>query len=610
MNTYEQPMGATKKVAYLLVTLLVALLFILVGMRAPIQAQALEGDYGVDNYYIWGDEDGVTPGGTLNLFVDQYPWDGVDYSTSDFIWTSSNTSVATVALDEEVWFNPPAVVTGRAYGTAVISIAKTNNPSQRIASITVNVSDPYVRINWPIWAIDPDTPPNNNKEATLIFKPDTGSDGMWIGYVGAVWNISDWQDLEISCNNKDFSCKFDSPTKTYEIIANKPGTAVFTLSVEDGQGKTYSDSFTLNVLPSIPTLTSATASASSVTVKWTKVAGVDGYYLYRKAGTTTVWAKIATVAASATSYADTKISGCTKYTYTLSAYRGSLEGSFDPVGISATFVATPTLTSATASASSITVKWQKVAGIDGYYLYRKAGTATAWTKIATVAASATSYADTKVSGCTKYTYTLSAFKGATESGKNTTGVSATFVATPALKSVANGNGNTKLTWAKVAGVDGYKVYRKAGTATSWSLLATVKGAATLSYTTKSVTSGTAYRYTVRAYKGTTLSGYNTSGLYIRYLAVPKLGSAIRLKKGSNSIKVTFSGVTNASGYYIYRKTTGGWVKVASVGSKVRSWTDTKTKKGTKYTYTVRAWNKTGTVTSLSAYNTTGVSFKP
>ena|GEM_PF-2005733 len=200
---------------------------------------------------------------------------------------------------------------------------------------------------------------------------------------------------------------------------------------------------------------------------------------------------------------------------------------------------------------------------------------------------------------------------ATTLNKKTAKFTVTVVpATPTLKSVANGNGYTKLTWAKITGVDGYKVYRKAGTATSWSLLATVKGAATLSYTTKSVTSGTAYRYTVRAYKGTTLSGYNTTGLYIRYLAVPKLGSATRLKKGSNSIKVTFSGVTNASGYYIYRKTTGGWVKVASVGSTVRSWTDTKTKKGVKYTYTVRAWNKTGTVTSLSAYNTTGVSFKP
>ena len=268
----------------------------------------------------------------------------------------------------------------------------------------------------------------------------------------------------------------------------------------------------------------------------------------------------------------------------------------------------PTLISATASASSITVKWQKAAGVDGYYLYRKAGSTAARTKIATLAATATSYTDKAVSGCTNYTYTLCAYQGTNTSGYNATGVSATFVATPALKSVANGSGYSKLTWSKVAGVDGYKVYRK--TTGGWLPLATVKKDTTLSYSDKSVKSGTAYRYTVQAYKGSTSGGYNTTGLYIRYLAVPKLGSAKRAKKGSNSITVTWSGVTNASGYYIYRKTTGGWVKVASVKSTARSWTDTKTRKGTKYAYTVRAWNKTGTVISLSAYNTTGVSFKP
>jgi len=41
-----------------------------------------------------------------------------------------------------------------------------------------------------------------------------------------------------------------------------------------------------------------------------------------------------------------------------------------------------------------------------------------------------------------------------------------------------------------------------------------------------------------------------------------------------------------------------------------SYNDKTVKSGTGYYYTVRAWNKTGTVTSLSAYNTTGVSFKP
>ncbi|MCL2655790.1 MAG: hypothetical protein FWD65_08930 [Coriobacteriia bacterium] len=272
--------------------------------------------------------------------------------------------------------------------------------------------------------------------------------------------------------------------------------------------------------------------------------------------------------------------------------------------------AAPVLVSATAGASSVTVTWKPVSGVTGYYLYRKAGSATSWTRIATLASSVTSYADKAVSGCTNYTYTLRAYKGATVSGYNATGVSATFVATPNLVSVANGAGYTKLTWSKVAGVDGYRVYRKTAS-TSWVLKATVKGSATVSYSDKTVASGTSYIYTVRAYKGANVGGYKTAGITIRYLTVPVLGSAKRYKTGYNSIKVTWSGSKNADGYYVYRKSgSSAWVRVANVGTTARSWVDATTKKGVTYTYTVRAWDKTGTVTSVSSYNATGVSFKP
>ena len=180
---------------------------------------------------------------------------------------------------------------------------------------------------------------------------------------------------------------------------------------------------------------------------------------------------------------------------------------------------------------------------------------------------------------------------------------------PKFKSKTNGVGYTKLTWNKISGVSGYYIYRRLP-GKSFAKIATVKGASTLSYSDKTVTSGTGYYYAVRAYYGSTLSGPGYSSTYIRYLSRPKLGSAKRYKAGYNNIKVTWTGSKNADGYYVYRKTTGGWKKVASVGASKRSWVDTSTKKGVKYTYTVRSWDKTGNYTSLSAYNTTGVSFKP
>ncbi|MCL2654226.1 MAG: hypothetical protein FWD65_00765 [Coriobacteriia bacterium] len=279
--------------------------------------------------------------------------------------------------------------------------------------------------------------------------------------------------------------------------------------------------------------------------------------------------------------------------------------------------ATPLLGSAKPGASSVTITWHKIAGIDGYYLYRKAGAATSWTKIAKVAPSATSYIDSKVSGATKYAYTLRAYKGSLLSSYNPTGVSATFVATPALKSVINGKGYTKFTWGKVAGAQGYRVYRRtAATGSSWVRMAVISGDSITSYVDKKVTSGVAHAYMVRAYTGSSTGGYKSPGIYIRYLNMPQLKPAVRAKSGSNAIKVTWVGSKNADGYYVYRKRgSSGWTRVASVGPAVRSWTDTKTSKGAKYTYTVRAWDKTttttwGTVASYSSRNPTGVSFKP
>lgn len=62
------------------------------------------------------------------------------------------------------------------------------------------------------------------------------------------------------------------------------------------------------------------------------------------------------------------------------------------------------------------------------------------------------------------------------------------------------------------------------------------------------------------------------------------------KSASNGIKLTYGKVSAASNYTIYRKTANsGWSKIATVkGSSTVAFTDKTAKKGTTYTYTVRA----------------------
>lgn len=104
-------------------------------------------------------------------------------------------------------------------------------------------------------------------------------------------------------------------------------------------------------------------------------------------------------------------------------------------------------------------------------------------------------------------------------------------------------------------------------------------------------SGNYYRYTVRAVAGTQDTGwysaFDTNGLYIKRIANPTLKSATSAKAG---ITVKWSAVKGTTGYYVYRKTaTSGWQCVGTVkGTNNVTFLDKTAKKGTTYTYTVRA----------------------
>ena len=160
-------------------------------------------------------------------------------------------------------------------------------------------------------------------------------------------------------------------------------------------------------------------------------------------------------------------------------------------------------------------------------------------------------------------------------------------AAPKLKSVENVATGIKFTWNKVTGADNYEIYRKTGNG-AWKKLATVKGTVT-TYTDKTAKSGTTYKYTVKAKNEAGLSGYNTTGLTIKCLADPVLKAPTSTKKG---ITLKWNKVTGAQGYVVYRKAGNGkLVKLATVkGVSKISYTDKSAKKGTKYTYQIKAYS--------------------
>lgn len=175
-----------------------------------------------------------------------------------------------------------------------------------------------------------------------------------------------------------------------------------------------------------PVLTSAANVPTGVRVQWTQVSSGTGYAVYRKTAGTS-WARIATINSNSTIlYNDTKaISGVT-YIYTVRAFYGSVMSQYDTKGISCLCLATPSLTSAKAASSGITVSWSKVTGATGYRVYRKTATSS-WERIAVC--TGTSYQDSQnLSAGTTYCYTVRAYQGTTLSSYQVAGISAVAAA--------------------------------------------------------------------------------------------------------------------------------------------------------------------------------------
>ncbi len=267
-------------------------------------------------------------------------------------------------------------------------------------------------------------------------------------------------------------------------------------------------------------------------------------------------------------------------------------------------LATPELTKVANTASGVKVTWYNVYGADSYIVYRRAYNAktkkwSGWSRLADGETS-TSYLDKTAKSGTYYRYTVRANNEAGLSGYNTAGIKTYFISTPKISSTANTSSAITVKWGKVTGATGYIVYRKTGDG-KWQNLGKTTG---ISFTDKTAKSGVTYRYTVKAYYGSYVSAYNTNGYAVRRLLIPTLKSVTSAKAG---VTFKWNKVTGATGYIVYRKTgNGSWVKLATVtGNAKISYLDKTAKKGTTYTYTVKAYYGTST----SYYNTKGLAIK-
>ena len=259
-------------------------------------------------------------------------------------------------------------------------------------------------------------------------------------------------------------------------------------------------------------------------------------------------------------------------------------------------VATPSISKLENIAGGIKLSWNKVSGTYGYRLYRK--TSSGWKRFKDT--TATSFTDSAVSVNQTKTYTIRCIdsSGKTISGYNSKGWSKKYTpVAPIISKLENTTSGIKLSWNKITGVYGYRVYQK--TSNGWKR---IKDTTSTSFTDSAVSANQTKTYTIRCIdkKGNTISGFNSKGWLKKYTAAtPKI---TKLKNTSKGVSVTWNKVTGVYGYRLYRKYAGGsWTKVKDTTST--SFTDSGAKKGKKVTYTVRCIDKKGN--TVSDYNKTG-----
>lgn len=256
--------------------------------------------------------------------------------------------------------------------------------------------------------------------------------------------------------------------------------------------------------------------------------------------------------------------------------------------------------------NKVGLTWTKVSGVSGYQIYRKESGGE-YKKMTTLSWSYSAWTDTTVKPGITYTYKIRAYSMVNGTAKYSdfTGGKAVkpALSTPAVSVKVSSGGYNTVSWNKISGAEGYVVYRKTSSG-KWTKISTIKKAATTSYKDKKTKATTVYEYTVRAYctvnKKTVASSYKSSG---KYKSAPSTQSVSSVSNVKNGLKVKWKAQKKCDGYYIYRKTGSGKYTLTATIKKgsTSSWTDTKAKKGKKYTYYVCAYVKEPTGVVKSKY---------
>ena len=409
--------------------------------------------------------------------------------------------------------------------------------------------------------------------------------------------------------------------RVVSVIKNNNGTVVSEMS-------DYAKAKAINA-PAVPTGVTAKASADKqITITWNAAATATQYNIYRYNDATKTYVYRGTTFstdAAPTTYIEKGLTAGTTYYYRVVSVikndNGTVVSAKSDYAKAKAINAPAVPTGVTAKASgdkAITVSWTKVTGATQYNVYRYNGATKSYAyKGTTFATDAnpTSYADAGLTTGTTYYYrVVSVIKndnGTVVSAKSdyakAKAINAPAVPT-GVTAKASADKQITITWNAAATATQYNIYRYNDATKTYVYRGTTfsTDAAPTTYIEKGLTAGTTYYYRVVSVikndNGTVVSAKSD---YAKAKAInaPAVPTGVKATaSGSKTIKVTWTKVTGATQYNIYRfnsakgeYTYKGTVKATDPAAYI----DTGLTAGTTYNYKVISVikNDNGTVVS-------------
>lgn len=413
-----------------------------------------------------------------------------------------------------------------------------------------------------------------------------------------------WNAIDGASEYRVYS--YDTTTKKYTGVKKLTGTNCVVKNLDNGTKYTYlvrayvngiwssydtsnhASATTICAKPSV----SISSTQNSLTLSWKKLSGAVKYRVYSYDMETNKYTKLADITDN--KYRCTGLSDGTDYYYLVRAYNGT---EFSPFtrndNVSGITLCRAPHVIANGENQSISLNWSSVPGATYYRVYSYNTNTKTYKGLKNV--TKTNCTITGLKAGTAYTYLVRAYNGKNYSAYTAANniTATTLCSKPVVKATSTANSIT-LKWSKVTGATKYRIYSYDSKTKKYTRLGDVTNT---TFVSKSLKKATSYTYLVRAYNGVSMSPYQKSD----NITATTLCTApvVTATGGNRAVTLKWKAVSGAKYYrvYAYDTSTKTYKGIKNVTST--SYTITRLKAKTSYTYLVRAYNGT----AYSAYTT-------